>query len=93
MTLVFSLYGTKDERLIEISPATIWNVVAAPPPEYIDDYSLPEGVTKQVDFAAPGASTNFSYKVSKNSQVVYKQEFVSHYRPWKAIFLVGKKVN
>lgn len=92
MVLVFSLYGKKDERKIEISKAVVWNVVPPPPPEYIDDYSLPEGVTKQIDFAAPGASVKFNYKVSKNNVVVYQNEFVSNFRPWKAIFLVGKKV-
>lgn len=93
MTLTFDLYGTKDNRSIEISDVTMWNAVSAPPAEYIDDPNIPEGITKQVDFAAPGLSTKFSYKVMKDNQTLTNQEFISNFKPWKAIYLVGKKTN
>jgi vancomycin resistance protein YoaR len=89
--LTFSIYGTKDQRVVELSPVTVWNVSPPPPDEYIDDFSLPDGVVKQVDFANWGASSKFSNKVSKNEQILQEKEFISNFRPWKAIYLVGKK--
>jgi len=91
MSMSFLLYGKKDERVVEISDITLWNIAPAPPPEYVDDFSLPEGVTKQVDFAAPGASSKFTYRVTYPNKEVKEQEFISNFRPWKAIYLVGKK--
>ena len=88
--LSFTFYGTKDGRQISLSPVTIWNVAPPPPAEYIDDPTLPEGQTKQIDFAAWGSSTKFTYQVTYPQGEVKKQEFVSHFRPWKAIYLVGK---
>ncbi len=35
--LFFKLYGKKDNRKIEISPVTIWDVTPPPPPLYQDD--------------------------------------------------------
>jgi vancomycin resistance protein YoaR len=89
--ITFSIYGTKDNRQVEISPVTVWNVSPPPPAEYIDDFSIVEGVVKQVDFANWGASSKFSYKVSKDGTILQESEFVSNFRPWKAIYLVGKK--
>ena len=90
-TATFQLYGTKDDRQIELTEPIVWNVQPAPPTEYIDDFTLPVGVTKQVDFAASGGSSRYSYKVTKNNQVLFQKEFISHYTPWKAVYLVGKK--
>jgi vancomycin resistance protein YoaR len=92
-SLSFYFYGTKDDRLVEISPTTIWNVAPPPPAEYIDDSSLPQGTTKQVDFSAWGSSTKFTYTVTHTDGKTENQEFVSNFRPWKAIFLVGKGPN
>lgn len=91
MKLTFSLYGTKDNRTVNLSDITMWNVSPPPEAEYVDDFSLPEGTVKQVDFAAWGASTKFTYKVVYPDKQVNEQEFVSNFRPWKAIYLVGKK--
>ena len=91
LTATFQLYGTKDDRQIELTEPIVWNVQPAPPTEYIDDFTLPVGVTKQVDFAASGGSSRYSYKVTKNNQVLFQKEFISHYTPWKAVYLVGKK--
>lgn len=86
--LYFRFYGKKDDRKVELSPITIWDVVAAPPPVYQDDPSLPKGTTKQVDFAAVGTKSKFTYKVTKDGKLTEK-EFISIYRPWAAVFLVG----
>ena len=91
MQLTFKFFGTKDNRQVELSDITMWNISAPPEPEYIDDFSLLEGVVKQVDFAAWGTSTKFTYKVTYPNGQINEQEFVSNFRPWKAVYLVGKK--
>ena len=87
--LTFYLYGTSDGRVAEVSTPVISNQSPAPPPEYIDDPSLPSGQIKQVDFAAPGASVYFTRTVTKNGKVIISDKFSSNYRPWKAVFLRG----
>jgi vancomycin resistance protein YoaR len=91
LTATFQLYGTKDNRQVELEEPVVWNVQPAPPAEYIDDFTLPVGVTKQVDFAAPGGSSKYDYKVTREGKILFEKEFVSSYAPWKAIYLVGKK--
>lgn len=89
--LKFKFYGKKDNRTVELSPITLYDVVPAPPPIYQDDPTLPSGVVKQVDFAAGGAKSQFTYKVKKGDKTVIDKTFYSVYRPWAAVFLVGKQ--
>ena len=93
MKLTFTFYGKRDNRQASISDIIMWNIAPPPPAEYIDDFNLPEGTTKQVDFAAWGTSSKFTYTVSYPNGEVKEQEFISNFRPWKAIYLVGKKTN
>jgi vancomycin resistance protein YoaR len=87
--LFFYLYGKKDQRQVNLSPITVWDI--APPPEskYQDDPTLKKGMVKQVDWSTWGAKSSFTYKVSKNGQVIFEKTFYSSYRPWPAVFLVG----
>ena len=88
--LVFEFYGKKDGRTIELSDAQVYGHVAAPEPLYQDDPSIPRGVTKQVDWAAPGAKSTFTYKVKDMDGVITQDKtFFSSYRPWRAVYLVG----
>jgi len=87
--LTFKLYGKKDNRRVEISKATVYDVVPALPPKYQDDPTLKKGVTKQVDFAAGGAKAFFSYKVFQGDKSTVDTKFYSNFRPWAAVYLVG----
>lgn len=89
LTIMF--YGTKDNRQITISKPVITAQTAAPPPLYQDDQTLPKGVVKQVDFAAPGASVLFTREVVKDGKVIISDTFNSRYRPWQAVYLRGTK--
>lgn len=90
MILTFKFYGKKDDRQVEISPVTIWDVAPAPEPLYEDDPTLAKDVVKQVDYAASGAKTSFGYKVTVGEEV-REQTFTSVFRPWRAVFLRGTK--
>lgn len=87
--LFFRLYGKKDGRTVEISPAVLFDVQPPPAPLYQDDPILKRGVVKQVDFAAWGGKASFDYKVQRNNSVLFQKNFFSSYKPWQAVFLVG----
>ena len=87
--LTFKFYGKKDGRRVEVSKATVYDVVPALPPKNQDDPTLKKGVTKQVDFAAGGAKAFFSYKVFQGDKTTIDTKFYSNYRPWAAVYLVG----
>ncbi len=83
------IYGKKDNREVFLSDIKVWDEVPPPPPAYIEDPNLPAGVKKQIDFAAWGAKSKYDYKVVKDGKVIYEKTFLSVYRPWRAVFLVG----
>ncbi len=88
--LKIKLYGKKDGRNVSVSPVTISNYQPPLPPIYQDDPTLKKGVTKQVDFPASGARASFSYKVTLGNEVIQEKKFISDYRPWQAVYLVGQ---
>ncbi|HYK09069.1 MAG TPA: VanW family protein [Candidatus Eisenbacteria bacterium] len=89
LRLTFYLYGVKDGREVTMTTPVITNETPAPPTRYQDDPTLPKGVTKQVDFSANGATVKFSRVVSQNGKEIINETYVSNYRPWQAVFLVG----
>ncbi len=88
--LEVDIYGTLDGRKVEISDPVVSNITPAPEPRYQDDPTLPTGTVKQVDFAAAGATSVFSRRVYKGDQLILDDTFKSNFRPWQAVFLVGK---
>lgn len=88
--LHFRFYGKKDNRSVELSDAEVWDVQPAPPDKMQDDPGLPNGTVKQVEYAAPGAKSMIKYKVTKDGKITTQTEFISVYRPWQAVYLVGK---
>ena len=89
--LIFDLYGADDGRKVIIGKSIITNQIPPPKPIYQEDPNLPKGQTKQIDWPAWGATVKFSYKVIRGNEVLQNQIFVSRYRPWQAIYLVGTK--
>jgi vancomycin resistance protein YoaR len=87
--LYFKLYGKKDNRRVEISKATVYDVVPPLAPKYQDDPTLKKGVVKQIDFPAWGSKTFFTYKVFRGDQLIIDNKFSSNFRPWAAVYLVG----
>ncbi len=87
--LYFKFYGKRDNRRIEISQATIYDVVPPLTPKYQDDPTLKKGVVRQVDFPAWGSKTFFTYKVFQGKKLITDNKFFSNFRPWAAVYLVG----
>lgn len=90
-SLTFELYGTKDNREVEISQPVITSVSSSPEPLYIDDPTLPKGEMKQVDYAVPGANVYFTRTVKRDNETIIQDKFNSHYRPWQAVYMRGTK--
>lgn len=89
LTLVFELYGTSDGRVSKISRPVVTDPTPPPDPLYIDDPTLPTGTTKQIDWAAWGAKSKFTYTVTRNGDTLINKTFYSNYQPWQAKYLVG----
>jgi len=89
--LKYTFWGKKDDRKIVISDVTMGSSIAAPPAREEEDPTRPRGTKVQVDWAAAGLNTWFDYKVTKGTEVIQDRRFVSNYRPWQAVYLVGTK--
>jgi len=91
LRLTFYLYGTSDGRQVSMTTPIITNQTPPPPDLYQDDPTLSKGQVKQVDFSAAGASVSFSRTVTRDGKTIIADTFVSNYRPWQAVYLVGNK--
>ena len=91
--LIFEFYGTKDNRIVEIGEPKYWDAKPAPSPLYQDDPTLPIGIEKQIEKAVPGLKTSFTYKVTRNGEVLQNKTFYSNYRAWQAVYLKGTAVQ
>lgn len=89
--LVFTIYGRKDGREVEVSTPVITSQTPPSEPLYQDDPNLPVGTTRQVEYAAYGASVSFERVVKKDGKILYQDKFKSRYIPWQAVFLRGTK--
>jgi len=88
--LVVEIWGTSDGRTSTISNYRSWNARPAPAPLYQEDPSIPAGRTQQIDWAAPGLNTAFTYTVTTaKGEEHFQREFTSYFRPWQAVYLVG----
>ena len=90
--LTFEIYGTSDNRQVEMSKVRVWDQVPPPPDLYQDDPTLVVGTVKQIDWKAWGAKAAFDYKVTRGGEVLTEKTFTSNYRPWQAIFLRGTRI-
>jgi vancomycin resistance protein YoaR len=89
--LIADIYGTPDERVVEIGKPRIWDQVPPPPDLYLDDPTSPLGTIRQIDFKAWGAKVAFDWKVVRKEEILQKRTFYSNYRPWQAVYLKGTK--
>ena len=88
--ITFDIYGKNDGRRVELSTPSVYEVVNPPDSEYTNTDTLPEGTTKRIESAHPGASASFTYMVYKeDGSTLTKQTFVSKYVPWQAKYLRG----
>lgn len=88
-TLTFRFYGTPTHRQVSVEGPLVEEVTSPGAPEYQQDPNLPKGTVKQVEWPKEGAKVTVRRTVTQNGLVIHQDEFVSHYRPWRAVYLVG----
>ena len=90
-TITFRYYGTNPGRSVEMDGPYESNHVEHGPPVHREDPTLPEGETRQIEWAKDGLDVTV-YRVIKEGGVeVQRDTFFSRYRPWQAVYLVGTK--
>ncbi|NQU77994.1 VanW family protein [Candidatus Falkowbacteria bacterium] len=92
--LRFKLYGTNDNRQIEIeNPPRIWNITYPSPTKIIETLDLAPGQKRCTESSHRGADTEFTRKVTyTDDREPIDESFFSRYRPWQAVCLVGVEV-
>ncbi|NCF75071.1 MAG: hypothetical protein GWO87_01110 [Xanthomonadaceae bacterium] len=89
--LIFEFWGTSDGRKVEISKPKIFNIVAPGPTKIIATEDLDPGVKRCTESSHNGADAEFTRKITTADGKVNKETWSSHYRPWRAVCLVGKE--
>ena len=87
--LTFRLWGTKPNWTVELSEPVREDVQDPPPPVYREDPTLPKGTIRQVEWAKPGMTVRVTRTVRQGDRIIEQREFVSHYEPWRAVYLYG----
>ena len=87
--LTFTFWGTDDGRTVEMSDVKVWNYQPPPETKYVKTTELPIGEEKCTESAHAGSNTAFTYTVTYADDEKKETEFVSYYRPWQAICMVG----
>jgi vancomycin resistance protein YoaR len=88
-TLTFRIYGTKPNRMVEMTGPEITNVQPALPASYQLDPKMPAGKVKQVDWAKEGMDVVVKRIIRYGDGQVKEEKIVSKYRPWQAVYLYG----
>ncbi len=88
--LRFVFYGTPDGRTVEQIGPQVGSPEPPGPPIYEYDPEMPAGSVKQVEHAHEGLVATLG-RIVRNAQgqVMYRDTFVSHFRPWPARYLYG----
>ncbi len=87
--LTWRLYSTPDGRQVVWDTTGLQDKEEPPPPQYVENPALAKGEIKQVDWAVEGARVTVLREVYRNGQLLYRDEFTTHYRPWRAVCEYG----
>lgn len=89
-SLIFQIYGTKDDRKIEVSEPSLYNYTSPGEAVYTVSDTLAPGQIRQTERATSGVSASFHYKVtSVSGEVLQEETFVSKYVPIPNSYLYG----
>jgi vancomycin resistance protein YoaR len=91
LAMSFKIYGTSDGRTVTMTTPEIFSQTPPPEPSYEETDTLALGEKRQVDWSAWGATVKFSRIVSREDKTLWEDSFVSNYRPWRAVYLVGTR--
>lgn len=88
--LSFQIYGTKDNRQVEVTTPVTFDYIDPPAPIYTETDTMDPGAIRQVERATRGVTATFHYKVTAaKGEILQNQTFVSKYIPIPDTFLYG----
>ncbi len=88
-SLTWKFYSTSENRRVEWDTTGLQNIEDAPEPLYQENPDLDPGEIRQVDWEAAGADVTVYRTVYQGDQVYLKDQFATHYLPWRAVFEYG----
>lgn len=88
--LIFELWGTSDNRSVELSDPKISNVVEPGPTKIVETEDLKPGEKECTESSHNGVDAEFIRKIIRPSGDIEEERWWSRYRPWQAVCLVGK---
>jgi vancomycin resistance protein YoaR len=87
-SLTFTLWSTSRDYHVSLSTSPMTNL-RPPPTRYEDDPTMPKGTETVKEPGEPGFDVTVSRTVTRDGQVVRRDQFVSNYVPWIRIVLRG----
>ncbi len=88
-SITWRLYSTPDGREVVWDTSGLQDREDPPDPLYVENPALTKGEVKQVDWAVEGARVMVLREVYRDGTLLYRDEFVTHYRPWRAVCEYG----
>lgn len=89
-SLSFQIYGTKDNRKVEISDPVLFDYTSPGEAVYSQSDTMAAGAIRQTERATSGVSASFKYKVtSASGEVLQSETYLSKYVPIPNSFLYG----
>ena len=87
--LTFTFWGKLDGRSANQTDAKVSNIIPPPPSKLIETTDLPIGQKKCTEKAHPGSDAVFTYTVTYRDGTIKKKDFLSKYKPWGEVCLIG----
>ncbi len=91
-SLKFELWGRRPHHTVEISGHRLSDWEDPPPDEWVIDEELPEGTTRQTEWAVKGVFAVLERKVTSATGAVSNSRFSSSFLPWPNRYLVSPDV-
>lgn len=91
--LYFDFWGVSDGRDGSFSAPRVYDWVSPPPVKEIPTTELAPGQRKCTESAHAGVTAEFTYTIKKADGTQIDRVFISKYKPWQAVCLVGQETE
>ncbi|MBW8012424.1 MAG: hypothetical protein FVQ83_14510 [Chloroflexi bacterium] len=92
-SLTWKFYSTSDGRQVEWDSSGLQNIVEPPEPVFEENENLAKGEIEQVDWAVEGADVSITRTVTINGQILFIDQFNTHYDSWAMVCQYGPGTN
>lgn len=92
-SITWKFYSTSDGRQVDWGTSGLTNIKQPPAPVYEENEDLAQGEVEQVDWAVSGADVHVTRNVTKDGQLLFTDQFTTHYEPWAMVCQYGPKTK